>query len=104
MEPLNDDELDDLLSQWRVPPAPETLDGRLLLQRKRLPWWRWLLSGTITVPVPVGLAGFALLMGLLFAITHRQEAHPPSRPMTLADFQPVKQLKPRIVRSDYENN
>ena len=104
MEPLNDNELDDLLSQWRIPPTPETLGEKLFPQANRLSWWHWLLSGTIRVPVPVGLAGIALLIGLGFTAIHRHEDQVPHRPMTIADFQPVKQLKPRIIRSNYENN
>jgi hypothetical protein len=104
MEPLNDNELDDLLRQWHIPLAPETLGEKLLSHGNRLPWWRWLLRGTIRVPVPVGLAGLVLLLGLLFAVSHQQEPRPLSRPMTLADFQPVKQLKPRILRSTYESH
>ncbi len=42
MKPLNDYELDHLLSVWVAPNAPPSLEKKILPIRFR--WWRWLLS------------------------------------------------------------
>ena len=102
MEPLNDDELSELLHQWQAPHAPVRLDARVL-GRERLAWWRWLLSGTIRVPVPAGILAITiLLVSVYWALSARPTAEKPARTVTLSDFQPVKQLQPRIIRSGYE--
>ena len=58
MEPLDDEELSELLRQWTAPPAPASLGRRI--RSRRVPWWRWLLTGTVRIPVPVGLAAVVL--------------------------------------------
>lgn len=89
MEPLSDNELKNLLHRWQAPDAP----ARLQPPRARQPWWRM----TIPIPVPV----FVLI--LVFAIFWAATAyHRPAKTVTLADFQPVRQLQPRIIRSAYE--
>jgi hypothetical protein len=100
MQPLNDNELNEFLSRWEAPPAPAGLQPP---QERRLPWWRWLISGTIRVPVPAGLLAVVVLVLLMYwAVAARQATEKPPRMVTLADFQPVKQLQPRIIRSGYE--
>lgn len=64
MEPLNDDELKRALRQWKAPDAPTTLERRLL---PREPWWRWLLTGTVRVPVPALIAFAAILVAVYLA-------------------------------------
>jgi hypothetical protein len=54
MEPLNDNELNQLLRQWEAPAAPPTLKSPVNPSRHSA--WRWLWSGRIPVPVPVGAA------------------------------------------------
>jgi hypothetical protein len=54
MEPLDDQELNQLLRKWEAPKAPSSL--RSPLQRPRQSPWRWLWSGRIHIPVPVGAA------------------------------------------------
>ena len=104
MEPLNDNELNKLLSQWKAPAPPESLQRKFFPNPQRLPWWRWIWSGSIRVPVPAGLAAAVILvLSVLFGISNRAVA-PPVKAVTLADFQPVKQLQPRIIRSAYEGN
>jgi hypothetical protein len=94
MEPLNDPELNQYLEMWEAPPAPAAMQP----PREPVEWWRWLLSGTIRVPVPVGiLVVAALLVCVYWALSSR-----PPRTVTLSDFQPVHQLEPRIIRSNYE--
>ena len=80
MDPLNEKELSSLLRRWKSPEAPSSLRGVVL--PRRLSWWRWLMTGTIRIPVPLGVAATN----------------------TLADFQPVRQLEPRIIESNDESN
>jgi hypothetical protein len=64
MEPLNDDELKHALRQWKAPDAPASLERRVLGQE---PWWRWLLTGSVRVPVPALLAFAAILVAVYVA-------------------------------------
>ena len=59
MEHEHDPELGNLLRQWRVPPHSAVLEVRVLGAKQ--PWWRFLLTGSIRVPVPLAL-GLAVLM------------------------------------------
>ena len=96
MEPLDDEELSELLRQWTAPPAPATLGPRIGFQR--VPWWRWLLTGTVRIPVPVGLAAVVLVALWFYSAASTRETVPqPAPPVSLADFRPVEQLEPRIV-------
>ena len=105
MEPLNDKELNDLLRQWKAPAAPAALERKFFPKPEGLSWWRWLWSGSIRVPVPVGLAVLAILLAaMMFGLSRRETAFRPPDKVTLADFQPVKQLQPRIIRSSYESH
>ena len=96
MDPFDDRDLSRLLCEWKAPDAPATLRERVI--EARLPWWRWLFAGTIRVPVPVAVA-----VALLFAVWAytRLPAPPPvteAEPtVSLADFEPVRQLEPRVV-------
>src|SRR2546429_666801 len=96
MEPLDENELSQLLRKWEAPPAPPTLAGRIFPPQKS--WWRWLFTGTVRVPVPLALAAAALLA---LWIHHSRPAAPAPvvQPATvsLTDFQPVRQLKPVLV-------
>ena len=96
MEPLNEKELTELLRQWKAPEAPQSLEARLLPQRPS--WWRWLFTGTIRVPVPVGIvAAVVLALWLLSGEPTPVTAPPPAAGVSLADFQPVEQLEPKVV-------
>ena len=106
MEPMDDRELNQLLRQWEAPGAPPSL--RPPSRPTREPWWRWFVSGTIRIPVPVGLAAMAV-----FAAVWLYSAEPPNEPprepivgtqptvsehvVTLADFQPVEEVQLRVV-------
>jgi len=102
MEPLNEKELDELLKDWKAPLAPATLEGKLFSSMKRAPRAAWLLTGTISIPVPLFLALILLLCVLGFGILNRSPAHKTHGQPTLGDFRPVKQLQPRIIRGSYE--
>ena len=103
MEPLSETELNDLLRRWQAPQAPASLAARVLPPRP--PWWRWILAGTVRVPVPVGLALLVAVAALLlFRPQPRPTVTAPVKPVSLADFQPVKQLEPRVIRRINESN
>src|SRR5579863_8482530 len=96
MEPLNDSELKQALREWRAPDAPPGMERRVFAQSPHLRWWRWLLTGSIRIPVPAGIVILILLAFIAYS------AYPSRKAITLSDFQPVKQLQPRIIRSSYE--
>ena len=96
MEPLDDNELNQLLRRWKAPPAPPSLRARIFPPQKSS--WRWLLTGTIRVPVPIVVAIAVLLA---FLIQYVRPASPPrvvqSPTVSLADFKAVPQLEPVLV-------
>ena len=96
MEPLDENELKQLLRQWEAPAAPATLKARVLPAKK--PWWNWLVNGSFRVPVPVALAA-ALLLGLwIYHSKPTPASHVPNpETVSLSDFKPVKQLEPVLV-------
>ena len=103
MEPLDDRELDTLLRQWLPPKTPPTLAAKVLPRQPS--WWRWLTMGTIRVPVPVGI-GLLLAMAavLYFRSTEPPQVAQPAKSVSLADFQPVKQLEPRVIGRANDSN
>jgi hypothetical protein len=100
MEPLNDEELNKMLRQWQAPAAPPSLQARVLGVRQ--PWWRWLLTGSIRIPVPLGFAAAVLIVWIL-SLTWGPP-RPSVQEVTASNFQPVKELKPRIIRRVYDTN
>jgi hypothetical protein len=96
MEPLDDNELNQLLRKWEAPTAPPTLRQRIFPQQKS--WLSWLLTGSIRIPVPAAIAAAALIALWI------HYSHPANRPragetgsVSLADFRPVRQLEPVLV-------
>jgi hypothetical protein len=106
MEPLNDQELRELLRRWDAPSAPSHLERRIFGEPKKQPWYAWLFTGSIRVPVPA----LVLLLFFVAAVTYLlprgrlTPAPPPDTRLSLSDFQPVNELKPRIIRRTYERN
>src|SRR5689334_22673922 len=103
MEPLDDRELNKLLQQWQAPDAPPGLRAKVLPQKSQ--WWQWLTKGTIRVPVPVGI-GAVLALGVFLYFLRTAEQPTPAqaaKSVSLADFQPVKQLEPRVVGRANDN-
>jgi hypothetical protein len=96
MEPLNENELNQLLRKWEAPSAPPGLRQRILPPRKsRL---SWLLKGSIRIPVPAAIAAAALIALWI------HYSRPANRPrvtepgsVSLADFRPVRQLEPVLL-------
>jgi len=96
MEPLDDKELSQLLQRWESPGAPPELRKKLPVRRPSL--WQWLLTGSIRIPVPVGLAAVVLLA--LWLLAGKAPPSPVAQPpasINLADFQPVLELEPQVV-------
>jgi hypothetical protein len=99
MEPLNDQDLQDLLRRWDAPPAPAHLEKRIFGERKKQPWYRWLVTGSVPVPVPALVLLLLALSVLSFVLPrNRQATFTLVREVRLSDFQPVAELKPRIIR------
>ena len=91
MEPLDEKELSHLLSQWDAPAAPASLGRRVLPRRGS--WWRWLFTGTIRIPVPVGVAA-VVLVGLWI---HYSKA-PAAVPIAIARRPPRKRTTRKLTR------
>jgi hypothetical protein len=103
MQPLNDDELRGLLRLWHAPATPSSLESRVLAAGNPSPlrrYLRWLATGSIRVPAPVGIGACVLLVLLAW-----QAVRTPAQAVgNLSQFQPVTELKPRIIRSFYETH
>ncbi len=96
MEPLDEDELNHLLRTWEAPSAPPTLRQRVFPPKKS--WLSWLLTGTIRIPVPAVVAAAVVIALWIHYSRPTAPAHvaaPGS--VSLADFQPVRQLEPILV-------
>jgi hypothetical protein len=103
MEPLNDEELNRILRQWDAPSAPSSLEARVLVAALKVGSWKWLLTGSFRIPVPVGVLAALLIVWVLF-LGWRLTAPRPNQKVNFTNFQPVKELKPRIIRSVYDTN
>lgn len=98
MEPTDDPQLSKLLREWKVEDAPASLEERVLGVRK--PWWSFLLSGSMRVPMPVALAFVAVLVAMGIALLRERSAPVPSRSASafnLVDFRPVEEFQVRII-------
>ena len=104
MEPLDDEELNAFLREWQAPPAPPSLGEKFFPTIASAPWWRWLVGGTIRIPVPAAIAVVAILLISVFFGVLNSRAKGPPREVRFADFQPVNQLQPRIIRSSHAGN
>lgn len=62
---MDDQELNQLLREWKAPDAPPGLR----VPRAPTSWMRWLIAGSIRVPVPIAIA--ALLLLAVWAATTR---------------------------------
>ena len=99
MDPMDDRELNQLLREWKVPGAP----AHLTPPTARKHWWEWLLTGSIRIPVPVGVAVAVLVAFWLYSTAPSRQpvagTEPASRQpvVSLADFQPVDEVEIRVV-------
>jgi hypothetical protein len=103
MQPLDDDQLEKLLAQWKAPRAPATLEARLPTTTPRR-WWPWLLTGKVAVPVPVGALTVAALVLLAILALRPASSGPADAAAGASHFQLVDDLNPRIIRSSHEND
>ena len=100
MEPLDDHELKQLASTWKVPATPEQLH-RQVFGVQQSSWWAWLFTGNIRVPVPACAAIVLLLAWLAFDRQPEASVPVPSsnvETVTLADFQPPAEIQVKVVR------
>lgn len=101
MEPGDDPKLTELLREWQVPDAPPSLDARVLVPRKNR--WSFLFTGSIRVPVPVGLAIVAIVLAMGAALLRQREPRPVSSTINLIDFRPVSDVNVRVIRNHDSN-
>jgi hypothetical protein len=103
---MDDGELSRILQEWKAPGAPATLRDRVRSPvaptlPSRQTFGRWLLTGTVRVPVPVGVAAIIVLAFWMYSRAADTPVPmpqvPQAAPVTLADFQPVARLEPKIV-------
>jgi hypothetical protein len=66
-------------------------------------WFKFLLKGSIRVPVPVGLAVAVVLVLMVVALVRRQTVTPGVPSISLVDFGPVNDVNVRVIRG-YESN
>ena len=99
MEPTDDPKLRELLKEWQISNAPPSLDERVLGPRK--PWWSFLLTGSVRIPMPAVIAIVAALLMMAAALFY-QRPQPPQEAasVNLAQFQPVKNLNYRVIRRE----
>jgi len=103
MQPLNDEDLKQILGEWKAPRAPASLESRVRAGRQ-FHSWHWLLWGRIQVPVPVGALAVAALV-LLSVLAFRSPPEAASNPVSdVSNFRLVDDLNPRVIRSSYEND
>lgn len=99
----DDSQLKALLAEWKAPPVPPSLEAAIRAEAHPGLWRRWL-SAEIRIPAPIGVAGLAGVLVLLFALAGGPAASPGSDGLDVRDFQPVENLNPRIIRSSHEND
>lgn len=106
MQPLNNNDLNKLLAQWKVPRAPASLEARLHTAEETC-WWEWMLRGRIQIPVPVaGLVLAALLVWGMLSFRPANGTGMDSEPAFMdagpafSNFQLVSDVKPRIIRGE----
>jgi hypothetical protein len=104
------DPLDDLLREWKSPEPGAELDRRVVSAYRsatKLSIWRRFWSTRISMPAPVLVSAALVLFMLVIWVrsasnTRVQVPAPPATqarpPVSLADFQPVEQLRPRVVK------
>lgn len=107
MQPLNNDDLNKLLAQWRAPRTPASLEARLHAAQETR-WWEWMLRGRIQIPVPVaGLVLVAVLVWGMLSFRPANGTGMDSEPAFMdagpafSNFQLVSDVEPRIIRGEY---
>ena len=106
MEPSDDRRLSELLREWNLQGGPPPLDARVAIFQKH--WWSFLLTGSIRVPVPVGVVLVAILLLMAGALMRRQAVSTPSiapaaQSIDLVNFRPVNDVNVRVIRGHEPN-
>lgn len=108
---LPEGELDRLLHEWKAPLAPARL-RQAVFPKPRFIWWQRFWNISIRVPLPVACCAIVLLAGLLWkwpaiqseAIQNRMVQREIETPAALPNFQPVRELRPRIIKVQNAEN
>ena len=95
-EPFDDQELNEMLQKWKVPGPPPHLRAAIFPEAS---WWQRLLHAEIRIPVPVAACLIVLLLAAIWM--YRPAPAPLVQTVTFRELQPVKELKPRIIRRAY---
>jgi hypothetical protein len=101
MEPLNDEELNQLLSEWHAPSVPE---GVAPLPKSPTLGWQWLWKGSVRTPVPVAMAVVIALVWLALFALQRPVVPDKEFVSNLSDFRPARVVQIRLIRGDNEQN
>jgi hypothetical protein len=104
VEPEDDPQLRSLLKEWDVPGSPLSLNARIL--RRRWVGWRFFITSSIRIPVPVGVVVAIVVVGLAAVVVQDHHKVPPKPDamagnVSLKDFRPVENANVRIIRSAY---
>jgi hypothetical protein len=90
---LSDQELDRLLrEEWKSPPAPARLRGRVFPS-----WWRKFWTISIRIPLPVACC-LTILLAVMAWRWQARIAAPAETSLEVPKFQPVLELRPRIIK------
>jgi hypothetical protein len=92
---MDDRELNTILREWTAPEAPPRL--RAAVFPRPAPWW----AASIRIPIPVAIALVLLLLAGVWQV-NRPAPPAPVVEVSFRELQPVKELKPRIIRRHYE--
>jgi hypothetical protein len=104
MNPLQDDELNRALAGLEAPATPPQLEARTLsAYRGRKSPLRSLLTMQIRVPLPVAIVVVGILLGLSITLARIETRQLAPSPQPWGGLQPVSELRPVVIRGQYEN-
>jgi hypothetical protein len=101
MEPYDDPELRNLIREWQVPPPSKAFEERALRSRKT--WWRFLLTGRISVPVPMACCLVLLIAAGAWRWADLERPVPP-RVVVKTERVEVPVIRDRVVTKFIRNN
>ena len=101
MKEMNDKKLHELLKSWDAPAAPPSLKESILehYRKRQKRSWRWFLTGSLRVPVPVISLASVALVGLAIAglVNKSQPPVPPPPPQIVTRIVEVPVVQERVV-------
>lgn len=99
MEHADDEQLKELLLEWRIDGAPISLDAKVLGRSNR--WRPTITKAGLFVPLRAAAIVAALVaLPVAALLWHPPAASAPSK-LTLVGFQPAPNLNARIIRGNY---